>query len=227
LANDAPAGRRDGAGDPRSGRRRRHDDRKTVTDELAYSIVGRNFHYGTPKNVAAPGRIPGGSSSGSAAAVAGKLVDFALGSDTGGSIRIPASLCGLYGLRPSHGRIPLTGVIPLAPSFDTVGWLAREAGLLAAIGEVLLPADTIAVADPSSVLLVEDGFALADPELRPALAGAVAAVTGLVGGSRTIDLGGTDGGLDKLMLCFRTLQGARGLGGAWRLDRGREAAIGP
>src|SRR5215470_7694180 len=79
---------------------------KTVTDELAYSIAGRNFHYGTPTNVAAPGRIPGGSSSGSAAAVAGKLVDFALGTDTGGSIRVPASLCGLYGMRPSHGRVP-------------------------------------------------------------------------------------------------------------------------
>jgi amidase len=179
---------------------------KTLTDELAYSIAGRNFHYGTPTNVAAPGRIPGGSSSGSAAAVAGKLVDFALGSDTGGSIRIPASLCGLFGMRPSHGRIPLAGVMPLAPSFDTVAWLARDAGLLAAVGEILLPPDGAAVPDASSVLLVEDGFALADPELRATLAGPVAAIERLVGRTRTIELGAAEGGLDGLMLCFRTLQ---------------------
>ena len=84
---------------------------KTHTDELTRGILGENAHYGTPVNPRAPGRVPGGSSSGSAAAVAGGLVDFALGSDTGGSVRIPASFCGLYGLRPTHGRIPLDGIL--------------------------------------------------------------------------------------------------------------------
>ena len=111
---------------------------KTVTDELAFSLNGQNFHYGTPTNVNAPGRIPGGSSCGSASAVAGGLVDTALGSDTGGSVRTPASYCGLFGLRPSHGRITLDGVMPLAPSFDTVGWFTRDAGLLRRVGAVLL-----------------------------------------------------------------------------------------
>src|SRR3546814_654433 len=111
---------------------------KTLTDEIAYSLNGENVHYGTPINVNAPGRIPGGSSNGSAAAVAGGLVDFALGSDTGGSVRVPASYCGIYGLRPTHDRISLDGVMPLAPSFDTVGWFAREADLIARVGQVLL-----------------------------------------------------------------------------------------
>ncbi|MGZ5154663.1 MAG: amidase family protein, partial [Burkholderiales bacterium] len=92
---------------------------KTHTDELTFSLNGENAHYGTPINVNAPGRIPGGSSSGSAAAVAGKLVDFALGSDTGGSVRAPASFCGIYGLRPTHGRVSLDGACPLARGFDT------------------------------------------------------------------------------------------------------------
>jgi amidase len=111
---------------------------KTVTDELAFSMSGENIHYGTPINPAAPARIPGGSSSGSASATASKLVDFALGTDTSGSIRVPASYCGLFSLRPTHGRISCQGVIPLAPSFDTVGWVARDATLLQRIGEVLL-----------------------------------------------------------------------------------------
>ena len=111
---------------------------KVITDELAYSLNGQNFHYGTPVNVNAPRRICGGSSCGSASATAGAAVDFALGSDTGGSVRIPASYCGLYGLRPSHGRITLEGVMPLAPSFDTVGWFARDAELFCRVGEVML-----------------------------------------------------------------------------------------
>ena len=85
---------------------------KTLTDEITRGIFGENAHYGTPVNPRAPGRVPGGSSSGSASAVAGELVDFALGSDTGGSVRVPASFCGLYGLRPTHGRIPLDSVLP-------------------------------------------------------------------------------------------------------------------
>lgn len=114
---------------------------KTHTDELAYSMNGENFHYGTPINPRAPGRIPGGSSSGSAVATSGGLVDFALGSDTGGSVRAPASYNGLLGLRPTFGRIDIGGVYPLAKSFDTVGWFARDAETFARVGEVLLGED--------------------------------------------------------------------------------------
>ena len=102
-------------------------------------LMGENAHYGTPVNVNAPGRVPGGSSSGSAAAVAGALVDFAIGTDCGGSVRLPASLCGIYGFRPSHGRIGLDGCMPLASSFATFGWFAREAATLARVGAALLP----------------------------------------------------------------------------------------
>lgn len=115
----------------------------TVTDELMYSLKGDNVHYPPTINPRLPGSFSGGSSSGSAVAVAGELVDFAIGTDTGGSIRIPSSYCGLFGIRPTQGVIPLEGVIPLAPSFDTVGWLARQADVLAAVGDCLLPAQKI------------------------------------------------------------------------------------
>jgi len=141
---------------------------KTHTNEIAYSVTGENVHYGTPRNVNAPGRVPGGSSSGSAAAVAGGLADAALGSDTGGSVRIPASFCGTFGLRPTHGRIPVDGIMPLAPSFDTVGWFTRDAVLLRMIGEVLLP--NFAPAAPAQRLLVAtDTFDAAVPAAAAAL----------------------------------------------------------
>ncbi|MBS9721331.1 amidase [Tianweitania sp. BSSL-BM11] len=111
---------------------------KTQTDELTFSLMGQNAHYPEPINSAAPDRVTGGSSSGSAAAVAAGLVDFALGSDTGGSIRAPASFCGLIGLRPTHGVISLDGAMPLAPSFDTFGWFARNAQTYEHVADVLL-----------------------------------------------------------------------------------------
>ena len=141
---------------------------KTITDELTRGIFGENMHYGTPVNPRAPGHVPGGSSSGSASAVAGGLVDFALGSDTGGSVRVPASFCGLYGLRPTHGRIPLDGMLLQAPSFDTIGWFARDAETFARVGAVILP-DGPDVARPRRLVIAEDAFALADPAVRPAL----------------------------------------------------------
>ena len=113
---------------------------KTLTDELAFSLEGENAHFGTPRNPAAPGRLPGGSSSGSAVAVAAGLADLALGTDTGGSVRIPAAFCGVFGFRPTHGRVPLAGVLPFAPSLDTVGWFARDGELLQRAGSVLLDA---------------------------------------------------------------------------------------
>jgi Asp-tRNA(Asn)/Glu-tRNA(Gln) amidotransferase A subunit family amidase len=112
---------------------------KTVTDELAYSLNGQNKHYGTPLNHAAPTRIPGGSSSGSACAVASKAAEIGLGTDTGGSIRVPASYNGLFGLRPSHGLIPTDNMVPLAPQFDTVGWMTRSLPEMQAVADVLIP----------------------------------------------------------------------------------------
>src|SRR4030066_2103214 len=111
---------------------------KTISDEMAFSLDGENVHYGTPLNSRCPDRIPGGSSSGSASAVAGGLVDFALGTDTAGSMRIPASYCGIYGFRPTHGAVSLEGIHPMAPSFDVAGWFARTPDVLARVGSVLL-----------------------------------------------------------------------------------------
>lgn len=113
---------------------------KTRTDELAYSLNGVNVHYGTPVNPAQPERLPGGSSSGSAIAVVRQEADIGLGTDTGGSIRVPASYNGLYGLRPSWQAVSLEGCVPLAPAFDTAGWMCRDAATLVRVGEVLLPA---------------------------------------------------------------------------------------
>lgn len=112
---------------------------KTQTDELTFSLMGQNAHYPWPVNPAAPGRVTGGSSCGSAAAVAGGLADIALGSDTGGSIRGPASFCGLVGLRLTHGAVSLEGAMPLAPSLDTFGWFARDVETYEAVAQVLLP----------------------------------------------------------------------------------------
>ncbi len=110
----------------------------TICDEFFYSLTGVNAHYGTPINLRAPGRLPGGSSSGSAAALTAGMSDFAVGSDTGGSIRIPASFCGLWGIRPTLGRVSLDGARSMAPSFDTVGWFTNDAELLSSVGRVVL-----------------------------------------------------------------------------------------
>jgi amidase len=141
---------------------------KTISDELAFSLVGENHFYGTPLNAHAPDRVPGGSSNGSASAVACGLVDFALGTDTGGSTRVPASNCGIWGLRPSHDFISVAGVNPLAPSFDTVGVLARSADVLAKVGLVLLAAP-VSASKPTKIHLIREAFALADTEVQEAL----------------------------------------------------------
>ena len=112
---------------------------KTLTDELAYSLEGVNKHYGTPTNPQAPQRLPGGSSSGSAVAVANDSIDLGLGTDTGGSIRVPASYNGIYGFRPSHGAVNCEHLVPLSPRFDTVGWLTRELTTMRKVAEILLP----------------------------------------------------------------------------------------
>ncbi|MBI5128504.1 MAG: amidase [Rhodopseudomonas palustris] len=172
---------------------------KTVTDELAFSLEGVNAHYGTPLNPACPDRIPGGSSSGSASAVAAGLVDFALGTDTGGSVRVPASFCGLYGIRPTHDALPLDGVLPFAPSYDTVGWFARDAEMLAKVGDVLLPPAKPAPIE--TLVIVRDAFTIADESVAAALREVCTAL----GATREIDVFG--GAEADWFEAYRILQG--------------------
>ncbi|WP_400159858.1 amidase family protein [Arthrobacter sp. BPSS-3] len=146
------------------------------TDEFAYSLAGTNAHYGTPPNPRAPGRISGGSSSGSASAVSLGQADVGLGTDTGGSIRVPAAYQGLYGIRTSHGAVSVEGLLPLAPSFDTVGWLTRDPATLAAVGEVLLPETSGAASAPLAGMSVPpELLALAEPGIAEAIRGFAAA----------------------------------------------------
>ena len=184
---------------------------KTITEEFAYGMIGENFHYGTPRNVNAPGRVPGGSSSGSASVVAAGEVDFALGTDTGGSVRVPASFCGIYGLRPSHGRVPLAGVMPLAPSLDTCGWFARNPGTMKRVGEVLL--DWQEPPALSRFLVATDAFDVVDSDVRDALAPAVQRVAEILGPPQEIAAGVLHGMNDltdwaKVMQVFRGSEGA-------------------
>mmetsp|Transcript_39155 Transcript_39155/g.92738 ORF Transcript_39155/g.92738 Transcript_39155/m.92738 type:complete len:344 (-) Transcript_39155:430-1461(-) len=186
---------------------------KTHLDELAYSLNGENAHYGTPLNVAEPSRIPGGSSSGSAAAVAGGVADIGLGTDTAGSVRVPASYCGLHGFRPTHGRVPLQGVVPLAESFDTVGWFARNATVLRLAGQALLgPQPGAAKLDRCRWIVATDAFDLADDETRQAVYDALscefAAVASVLGSpsERCVASKGDGGSLESWLDVFRTIQ---------------------
>ena len=199
---------------------------KTHTDELAYSIAGTNVHYGTPVNVNAPDRIPGGSSSGSAAAVAAGIVDVALGTDTGGSIRVPASYCGIFGLRPSWGRVPENGLLPLSYSYDTVGPFARDPALLAEVAAVLFGGG-VARTPPErtdTLVIAEDAWALAEPATSVALR-AVVERSGLA--VETVDLAGASGGLDTWLRAFRAIQGSEGwaVHGGWISSR--RPSLGP
>lgn len=152
---------------------------KTITDEVSLGILGENAFDGTPINTAAPERVPGGSSSGSAAAVAAGLCDTALGTDTGGSVRVPASFCGLYGIRPTHGRLDTTGMLPQAPSSDTTGWFARDAETFARVSTVLLGEAPGTL--PTRLLIATDAFAFAEPEVAEALQPMVARLSRIVG----------------------------------------------
>ncbi|WP_297081721.1 AtzH-like domain-containing protein [uncultured Demequina sp.] len=146
------------------------------TDQFAYSIAGRNAAYGTPPNVAAIGRIPGGSSSGPASAVASGQAVLGLGTDTAGSIRVPASYQGLWGLRPTHGAVSLDGALPLAPAYDTPGWLARDGQtVLAAVRASVDPEAQRGVSRDSAVVCAAL-FEAADPEVRMGLAGVIDAL---------------------------------------------------
>lgn len=138
----------------------------THTDELMYSLNGENFHYGTPINPRSSDRIPGGSSSGSAVAVSAGVVDFALGTDTGGSIRVPSSYCGVFGFRPTHGLVDSKGVIPLAKSFDTVGWMTRDPNLLLTVGELLIDNGSNEREEFSSLFFENEAWSYVDNQTK-------------------------------------------------------------
>ncbi len=168
------------------------------TDEFAYSIAGRNAHYGTPPNPAVVGAIPGGSSSGPASAVATGQASIGLGTDTGGSIRVPASYQGLWGLRTTHGSVPVDGLLALAPSFDTVGWLTRSPATLRAAAAVSLRAPAVEVEPRFVVAPALSG--LIEPELRPAFHAGLELLP--AGSIEVVELGD----LDELFETFRTVQ---------------------
>ncbi|MGW4073662.1 amidase [Streptomyces asiaticus] len=182
------------------------------TDELAFSLAGTNTHYGTPPNPAAPGRIPGGSSSGPASAVAGGLADLGLATDTAGSIRVPASYCGLYGWRPTHGAVPTGGLLALAPAFDTAGLLTRDPALLRTAARTLLPR-TAAQTPAIRRLVVDDRLtALAEPEVQASFASACRALALRARLPLTrLSVPGADR-LDDWLAAFRTVQAVQ----AWQ-----------
>ena len=192
---------------------------------MAYSLIGENAHYGAPVNVNAPGRVARGSASGSAAAVAAGDAHFAFGSDTGGSVRIPAAFCGIYGLRPTHGRVPLEGIMPLAASFDTIGWFARDPAVMSGVARVLF--DEWREPEIMFRLYVpEDAWALVDPAVQAAISPALERVEALVGPQLSMLLG-MDYSLEPFVDAYMVLQGRE----AWETHRewveAEQPAFGP
>ncbi|WP_380173897.1 AtzH-like domain-containing protein [Kineococcus sp. DHX-1] len=177
------------------------------TDELAFSLMGVNEHSGTPVNARAPGRVPGGSSSGSAAAVAAGTADLGLGTDTAGSLRVPGSYCGLYAWRPTHGVVPVEGVLPLAQDFDTVGLLARDGATLRRGAAVLLGADT-GSARPEALLRSQFLTGLADRSTALAVDAALAALS-VATGLPVRDVEVPAGAPAAWTAAFRTVQAAQ------------------
>ena len=182
---------------------------KTITDEVSLGILGENAHDGTPLNPAAPDRVPGGSSSGSASAVAAGACDFALGTDTGGSVRVPASFCGLYGLRPTHGRVDFTGIAVQAPASDTCGWFARDARTFARVAEAIFGA-ALPPAPPTTLLVATDAFGFADEAVASALTPLVDRLAACIGTRRDVTL--APPGLSVWQRAQRVLQGSE----AWQ-----------
>ena len=185
---------------------------KTVTDELAFSMNGNNAHFGAPINGAAPERISGGSSSGSASAVSNNLCDFALGTDTGGSVRAPANHCGLYGIRPTHGRISLAGALDLAPSLDTCGYFARDAETFARVSRVLLGEDLAPLPAKIRLLKPLDIWAMLDADVTAAQAAPLAQVQAALGAAHDTNVILDD--VDTMFWRFRHIQGRE----AWMVD---------
>ena len=185
---------------------------KVVTDELAFSMNGNNAHFGAPINGGAPDRISGGSSSGSAAAVSNRLADIALGTDTGGSVRAPASHCGLYGIRPTHGRVSLRGCLDLSPSLDTCGWFARDAQTFARAADVLAGADAQPLPARIRLLAPTDVWGLLQPEPLAALAPVRARIESMLGAAAPVQAALDD--FDAMYWNFRYIQGRE----AWTTD---------
>ena len=185
---------------------------KTITDELAFSMNGQNAHFGSPVNGGAPDRISGGSSSGSASAVSSGLCDFALGTDTGGSVRAPASHCGLYGLRPTHGRISLQRALDLSPSFDTCGWFARDVGTFARVADVLLGDDATPLPETVRLLLPSEVWGLLTPEVSEALTAPRARFEAALGAAAPAAV--VLDSFEAMYWHFRHLQGRE----AWQVD---------
>jgi amidase len=177
---------------------------KAICEELFFSVTGINAHYGAPANVRAPGRMAGGSSSGSAAAAAAGACDFALGSDTGGSVRVPASFCGLYGIRPTHGRVDLTGVVAMAPSFDTAGWLAATPGVFRRVGAALLD-DARVDAEIDALTIATDAFAQADDGVAALGLDLLARAAAVLPQAREARI--APDGFDRWRKAFRVVQG--------------------
>ena len=181
--------------------------------ELAFSLSGDNVHFGMPRNPAAPDRDPGGSTSGPASAVAGGLSELGLGTDTLGSIRVPASYCGIWGFRPTHGRVPVDGVMPLAQTFDTVGVLADRPERLQRAAEALLGERLAAPPTPSRLLLAPPLLSAAEPEVAEATRRAAHDLAELLGAEATeanlLDEAPTP---EEGMSAFNVLQGAQ----VWR-----------
>lgn len=142
---------------------------KTISDEFTYSLDGENYFFGTPINPTVPDRIPGGSSSGSASAVACGLVDFSIGTDSAGSIRVPASLCGVYAMRPTMHRVSEAGVLPFMPSTSTVGALASDLNTLGKVMETLLRSENTTPEKIQNIYLLEDAFAISDLKVAKAI----------------------------------------------------------
>jgi amidase len=175
-------------------------------------MSGKNAHFGTPVNGGAPDRIPGGSSSGSAAAVSNGLCDFALGTDTGGSVRAPANHCGLFGIRPTHGRVSLELCHDLAPSFDTCGYFTRDGATFVQVGEVLLGADSRPLPANPRVLLARDAFALLHHDVKEALAPALRRTRAVLGEPEEVEI--ATEGFTTLYWAMRHIQSRE----AWTVD---------
>ncbi|MFJ4074292.1 Asp-tRNA(Asn)/Glu-tRNA(Gln) amidotransferase A subunit family amidase [Curtobacterium sp. PhB137] len=184
------------------------------TDEFAYNLTGRNEHHGTPPNGAVPTRLPGGSSSGSASAVRLGTAEIGIGTDTAGSVRVPASYQGLWGLRTTHGAVSREGLLPLAPSFDTVGWLTRSADVLLAALDATVPSDPVAPAEPE-LFVPAELLDLVEPAVAEAFAAFVAGHGHPIGTVRLADLGIPP--LDDLRELLRLVQAAEAVAahGAW------------
>ena len=176
---------------------------KTRTDELAYSLDGSNVHEGAPNNPAAPAHLTGGSSSGAASAAAAGEIDFAVGTDTAGSVRVPAAWCGIFGMRPTHARLPVAGLTALAPSFDTVGWFARSTAMLQRVGRVFFGDG--AITEPA-ISLVRD--ARLDRDVDEAVAAAMGTMAAQCA-VRGLPVGEVCFGIDLAAAaqCLRVLQG--------------------